>query len=365
MDRAKLMNHFAWTYILFLLPLPLIARAILSPAPKGRRESALKVPFFTRVTRMKTGPSINTSRFHNSLLAILSYFAWIFLVVAAARPQWIGEPIKIDTSGRDLMMAIDLSKSMSIDDFVLSNMYVNRLDAVKNVATKFIQNREGDRIGLVLFGERAYLQSPLTYDRQSIMQMVDEAEIGLAGGRTAIGDAMGIVLKYLKKQEVKEKVLILLTDGASNSGAITPEQALDIAKKENVKIYTIGVGAEEMQVRGVFGGVNTVNPSKDLDEDTLIMIAEATGGRYFRAKNTEELREIYAEIDELEPTEGDEVFFRPKKELFYIPFAISLLLAMIVFVLSSSGAFSNTYSFYKASVQNYAKSLASKRRKAS
>ncbi|MCP4394049.1 MAG: VWA domain-containing protein [Alphaproteobacteria bacterium] len=348
------MNHFVWAHILFLLPLPIIMRIILPASKNGRQESALKVPFFNKIQNMDNQFKGDKTRAGNYLVATLMYLAWFALVIAAARPQWVGSPIKTSSSGRDLMMAIDLSKSMAVNDFVLKNMQVDRLTAVKNVASKFIKKREGDRIGLVLFGERAYIQSPLTFDRKSIQIMLDESEIGLAGSRTAIGDAMGIVIKYLRKQEVGQKVLILLTDGASNAGAITPQQALQIAKEEGVKIYTIGVGADEMQVRGAFGGFRTVNPSKDLDEQTLINVAKTTGGKFFRAKNTKELLEIYKDIDKLEPTEGEAIFFRPKKELFYIPFAIFLVLSLMILLLTSSGAFSNSISHY---ISHYKKAI--------
>jgi len=247
-------------------------------------------------------------------------------VIACTRPQWLGEPIEQAVSGRDLMLAVDLSGSMEVKDFVINNKTVDRLTAIKWVAGDFINRRAGDRLGLILFGTQAYLQTPLTFDRKTVATLLDEAVIGLAGDNTAIGDAIGLGVKRLKNQEVNSRVLILLTDGANTAGEVTPLKAAELAAEHQLKIYTIGIGADEMLVRSFFGS-HKVNPSQDLDEATLTAIAEKTGGVYFRARNTDELEKIYRLLDQLEPVEKDKQYFRPRTELYYWPLSVALMLA--------------------------------------
>ena len=256
--------------------------------------------------------------------------------MASMRPQWLGELVEIPVSGRDLMMAVDLSGSMQEEDFVVNGRKVNRLVATKKVAGEFIQRRIGDRIGLILFGEQAYLQTPLTLDRETVQILLQESAIGLAGQSTAIGDAIGLAVKRLRTHEESNRVLILLTDGANTSGAVEPLEAADLAAKEGLKIYTIGVGADEMIVRGFFGN-KRVNPSADLDEETLTAIAKKTGGLYFRARDTKELEKIYKVLDKLEPIERDVKRFRPRSALYFWPLSISLLLALTLLILKQTG----------------------------
>jgi Ca-activated chloride channel family protein len=203
---------------------------------------------------------------------------------------------------------------------------VTRLEVVKQVAGEFIERRDGDRIGLILFGTRAYLQAPLTFDRPTVRTLLEEAVIGLAGEQTAIGDAIGLGVKRLKERPAKNRVLILLTDGANTAGEVHPLDAARFAAKLGLKIYTIGVGADVAMMRRLYGTAR-VNPSADLDEPTLAAIARATGGRYFRARQTNELVDIYRTLDELEPVIGDEEQFRPTTELYYWPLALALLMA--------------------------------------
>ena len=245
------------------------------------------------------------------------------------RPQWLGEPIEQAVSGRDLMLAVDLSGSMEEQDFMVEKKRVDRLTATKYVAGQFIQRRIGDRLGLILFGTQAYLQTPLTFDRATVTTLLNESAIGLAGESTAIGDAIGLAVKRLRKQQANSRVLVLLTDGANTAGEVTPLKAAELAADNNLKIYTIGIGADEMIVRSFFGS-RKVNPSRDLDEKTLIAIAEKTGGRYFRARNTKELNQIYQLLDELEPVEKEKQYFRPKTELYHWPLAIAFILAGII-----------------------------------
>jgi Ca-activated chloride channel family protein len=225
------------------------------------------------------------------------------------------------------MLAVDLSGSMDIEDFVVDGEVSNRLEAVKRVASAFIQRRSGDRIGLILFGEQAYLQVPLTFDRKTVESLLNEAAIGLAGDKTAIGDAIGLAIKRLRDNPADQRVLILLSDGANTAGQVQPLKAAELAAREGLKIHTIGVGADEMLVRDFFG-TRRVNPSEDLDEATMTAIAETTGGRYFRARNSEELDQIYALLDRIEPASRDARYFRPRNELYPWPLGFALLAGM-------------------------------------
>jgi Ca-activated chloride channel family protein len=318
------MIHFEWPWLLSLLPLPLLIRWLL-PAHKPVEQAALKVPFLDDFSEGETRVISQTGRWPFLAAAI----AWILLIAACTRPQWLGEPIEQAVSGRDLMLAVDLSGSMEVQDFVINKQAVDRLTATKWVAGDFINRRVGDRIGLILFGTQAYLQTPLTFDRKTVMTLLDESAIGLAGDNTAIGDAIGLAVKRLKNQEVNSRVLILMTDGANTAGEVSPLKAAELAAENQLKIYTIGIGADEMLVRSFFGA-QKVNPSQDLDEKTLTAIAEKTGGVYFRARNTDELNKIYQLLDQLEPVEKDKQYFRPKSELYYWPLTGALLLAAAI-----------------------------------
>lgn len=315
------MIHFEWPWLLLALPLAFIVRWLL-PTYNSIEQAALKVPFLEDFALGETGKIASTSQQWSLLLAVI---AWCLLILASTRPQWLGEPIEQAITGRDLMLAVDLSGSMQAQDFMLNKQPVDRLTAAKAVATDFINRRVGDRLGLILFGTQAYLQTPLTFDRTTVSTLLDESAIGLAGENTAIGDAIGLAIKRLKDQAANSRVLILMTDGANTAGEVSPLKAAELAKAYNLKIYTIGIGADEMIVRSFFGS-RKVNPSADLDENALIKIAESTGGRYFRARNTDELNNIYMLLDKLEPVEKDKQYFRPRSELYYWPLSVALVI---------------------------------------
>jgi Ca-activated chloride channel family protein len=318
------MIAFEWPLIFFVLPLPWLFRKLI-PASNPQQQAALKVPFLEDFARAKTQSSSQLSQWP----LILASIAWCLLVFASSRPQWLGEPIEQAISGRDLMLAVDLSSSMKEQDFFINNKRVDRLTATKQVAGEFIQRRTGDRIGLILFGTHAYLQTPLTFDRQTVLTLLYESALGLAGENTAIGDAIGLAVKRLRKQSIESRVLIVLTDGANTAGEVSPLKAAELAADNQLKIYTIGIGADEMIVRSFFGS-RRINPSIDLDEKTLIAIAEKTQGRYFRARNTEELEQIYQLIDQLEPIEKDKQYFRPRSELYPWPLALALSITAVI-----------------------------------
>lgn len=322
------MINFEWPWVAALLPLPFIIRYFLEPV-ESANEAALRVPFIQEFNSEVDGEHRVDIKHGLLWLAII---AWCLLIGAGMRPQWLGDFIEIPVSGRDLMLAVDLSGSMEEEDFMLKDRRVNRLTATKSVAGEFIERRVGDRLGLILFGEQAYLQTPLTFDRATVKALLYESAIGLAGKSTAIGDAIGLAVKRLREQDEQSRVLVLLTDGANTAGEVEPLAAADLAARENLKIYTIGIGADEMIVRSFFGS-RRINPSADLDEKTLQAIADKTGGRYFRARDIEQLEQIYQLLDELEPIEKDVQRFRPQTALFYWPLALALVLFCLVTIM--------------------------------
>lgn len=317
------MISFQWPWLFLLLPLPLLVRLLWRPAP-AVEEAALRVPDLGPFA-LGGAPRLTAVR-GRRLLWWLALPAWLLLVSAAARPVWYGQPLELPVSGRDLMLAVDLSGSMSTKDYMLHGEAVSRLTAVKQIAGDFIRRRVGDRIGLILFGTRAYVQAPLTFDRKTVDTLLQQAAIGLAGQQTAIGDAIGLAVKELRRNPHGNKVLILLTDGANDAGAVDPLEAAKLAAKEGMTIYTIGIGAKSMLVPSIFG-MQRINPSQDLDQSALRAIAKATGGRYFRGSDSAKLDQIYGIIDQLQPIDRQQQTFRPQRSLFAWPLGLALLLA--------------------------------------
>ncbi len=314
--------QFAWPWAFALLPLPLLV-AWLLPRARGGRVGALRIPFYAELQRHLVRADQPRRRWPLWLAVLV----WLLLVLAAARPQWIGAPVQLPVSGRDLMLAVDLSGSMKERDMRVGNRLMDRLTAVKAVAGRFIERRKGDRIGLILFGDRAYLQAPLTFDRKTVHTLLDEAAIGLAGEKTAIGDAIGLAVKRLRESPRDNRVLILLTDGENTAGSVDPLRAADLAAQEHIRIYTIGIGGQRM-VRGVLG--LSVIGNSSLDEASLRAIASKTGGRYFRARDPRDLERIYAELDQLEPTSKQQQTYRPVAERFRWPLGLALAISALL-----------------------------------
>jgi Ca-activated chloride channel family protein len=298
--------EFALPLMFAALPLPLLVVWLLPRAPESSG-GALRLPFY-RALHASMGEARAT---RSRLRLLLATLAWVLLVTAAARPQMLGEPVQLPV-----------------------RQVASRLAAVKYVAGDFIERRQGDRLGLILFGDQAYLQTPLTFDRKTANIQLDEAAIGLAGQRTAIGDAIGLAVKRLREQPQENRVLVLLTDGENTAGTVEPQKAADIAASEGVRIYTIGVGADERIVSGFFGRRRVAN--SELDEPALIAIAEKTGGQYFRARDIAGLEKIYQLLDELEPVSEDEEVFRPVHELYSWPLGAALLVSLLI-ALGASG----------------------------
>ena len=315
------MIQLEWPWALALLPLPLILRWLL-PASKKPQDAALNVPFLEDIQQKSESHSSHQDK---RWLLFIATVAWICMVLAASRPQWLSERIDIPVSGRDLMLAVDLSGSMRNIDFVLDEQLSSRLNAVKLVAGDFIKQRKGDRLGLILFGRQPYLQTPLTFDTDTVNSHLQESLIGIAGNSTAIGDAIILAIKRLREKAQDSRVLILLTDGENNTGEVAPLRAAQLAKILQLKIYTIGIGADILISSSVF---SRSIKNRSIDEDTLIAIANLTDGQYFRAHNGEELSQIYQLIDELEPIVRDSQSYRPMTALFYWPLGLALILAL-------------------------------------
>jgi Ca-activated chloride channel family protein len=322
------MWSLAWPWALLVLPLPWLVWKLV-PESTRLQDAGLRVPSLRAFESLGDRPEreqLLSGRFW------IAAAAWMLLVVAAARPEYIGDELEVPVSGRNLMLAVDLSGSMDQKDFELGSRRVDRLTATKAVASDFIDRREGDRIGLILFGERAYLQVPLTLDRETVNILLMEAFIGLAGEKTAIGDAITLAVKRIHDQaaDASEQVLILLTDGANTAGEVDPLKAAELAQQVGLRVYTIGIGAEQLEVASLIGGRRSINPSADLDEETLTRIADLTGGRYFRAKDTAALQDIYRLVDELEPVEEPESGFRPVRSLYFWPLGGAFFLAAVL-----------------------------------
>ena len=312
--------EFSWPWMILLLPLPWLVtfrQTISKPSYIAPHLPIFETAKVLGITASK--PDQNPASYKKLLLLL----AWLALVIAATRPSYIGEQVDIPLSGRDLMLAIDISPSMEVQDLQLNGQAATRLHVVKDVVSKFVEQRNGDRIGLILFGSEPYVQSPLTFDTTTVNTLLQEAFLGMAGRATAIGDALALGVKRLRQRPEQSRVLILMSDGTNNAGEIPPEKAAQLAAQENIKIYTIGIGADEMLQRSLFGSVR-VNPSEDLDEDMLNLLADLTDGQYFRARNTKELNDIYNLINSLEPVEQETKSFRPTKALYYWLIGISL-----------------------------------------
>ncbi|ASJ75513.1 vWA domain-containing protein [Granulosicoccus antarcticus] len=316
-------------WVFWLLPLPLLVY-FLAPVRQVTQGRALRVPDATLYENLSTEQVRGGLR--QGLRILLLTLAWIALLLATARPQSYGEPVGIPVSGRDLMLCIDISGSMREADLYAGNTRATRMSVVKQVARDFVARRTGDRIGLVMFGSQAYLQTPLTRDHDTVQHFLAEAAVGLAGRSTAIGDAIGLAVKRLRDRPEAARVIILLTDGENSAGVIEPLEAASLAAQNNIRIHSIGVGADAQAnlFNAPFGGARS-----ELDETTLRAISDATGGQYFRARNQQELTSIYRQIDRLEPTDEEGNDFRPLQELFFWPLSAALFLS-ILWVLAGS-----------------------------
>lgn len=310
------MFEFDFWYLGFLLPLPILF--LLLSKKSTKTSLSLVVPFFSELDKATT---LNNQTIRFSIESFLLVLAWSALILAVMKPVWIDEGIKLPIKGRDIMLAIDLSGSMKQQDFAINGRRSNRFNVVKVAAQSFIKARKHDRLGLVVFGTQAFLYAPLTFDKSLLLEYLSGAQINMAGSKTAIGDAIVLALKHFidnKKQDDERRILVLLTDGENTAGRIGVPKATELAKEENIKIYTIGMGSKRFR-RGI-------------DEKSLKNIAKQTDGLYFHAHNTKGLYKIYKEIDRLEQKKVEEKTYRPSKDLFYYPL-VAFLFFMSVLLL--------------------------------
>ena len=313
--------EFVWWWALILLPLPLLVYKLL---PRESQQAEIKLAYLP--------DSTHSNKPKQKLQKTLSIAIWTLLIIACARPVWFGDPIEFQPKYRDLMLVVDLSGSMQKEDMNLDGEFTDRLTAVKKVLSDFVAKRKGDRLGVVLFGDHAYLQTPLTADRQAVIQQINQTVIGLVGQSTAMGDGIGLGTKTFVDSNAPQRVMVLLSDGGNTAGVLDPIEAAEIAKKYNATIYTVGVGAGEMMVKEFFM-TRKVDTAADLDEKTLTQIAEVTGGQYFRARDTEQLENIYETINQLEPVSSDTQTWRPQSEWFRYPLSAALGLSVLLFFL--------------------------------
>ena len=316
------MLELAFPWALGLLPLPLLVWWL---APVRREPvQALRVPFFQAFVEAsgsepRVGAVVLRRRFLQMLAGVLT---WILIVLALAKPEWVGEPIEKTDAARDVMLAVDISGSMDDADFAAPDgARLRRIDAVKQVVGDFIDRREGDRIGLIVFGTRAYVQVPFTQDLRTARMLLEGIEVGMAGPHTALGDAIGLAIKTFEVSQVDQRLLIVLTDGSDTGSLMTPVNAAEIARNKGVEIYTVGAGDPEGS------GEDRV------DFVTLEQIAQRAGGRFFSADDVAGLESIYARIDELVPQEVKTVSYRPRQTLVHWPAGAIVVLSLLTYVL--------------------------------
>jgi len=311
------MIHLALPWTLVLLPLPFLVWRFLPP--HRERVEGLRFPFFRRIAQAAGAEArpgavvLSRSRLQMGAAIIV----WALIVLALAQPQRVGAPVERVKAARDVVLAIDISGSMDARDFEdASGERLQRLDAVKRVVSEFIAGREGDRMGLIVFGSKAYVQAPLTEDLDTILELLGRTEVGMAGPHTALGDAIGLAIRTFEASEIEQRLLILLSDGSDTSSAMSPVNAAEIAASEGVEIYTVGVGDPE------------ASGESRVDLAALQDIARRTGGAYFYASDAEALTEVYERIDALAPRETETLSYRPRRSLAHWPLGIAVLVGL-------------------------------------
>jgi len=323
------MLSWQWPLVFLLLPLPWLVRALLPI--RNVKPDAIRVPHFDA---LKTS-ALATSQSRNSpskWLAVTCFVIWGLLIASVAQPVWFADPVSVPTHGRDLMLAVDISDSMRVDDMKIGEQTMMRVDAVKSVVSDFIKARTGDRIGLILFGQHTYLQVPLTFDHRAVTLQLTEALPGFAGSSTAIGDALGLAIETLRERSADSRVLILLTDGSNTSGS-DPLEATRVAEQAGVRVHTVGIG-DDGTMRTYHTGERqgrTIDLSADLDESLLTTIAQQTGGQFFRGHDPAQIRQIYQTISELEPSPEPRQF-RPQRSLLHWPLGVAIALMAVLTV---------------------------------
>lgn len=311
---------WVWPWLALLWPTPWLLRRLLnSAAPSEQPVSALRLPGLpSDLGAARTTDSQPTPW--------LLWLCWSLVVVALMRPVLPADPIRLPAEGRDLMLAVDLSGSMNEQDVIWDGAVRTRLQAVQAAAGEFLRSRRGDRIGLVLFGETAHLYTPLSLDTPTAADMLREAEVGLAGEKTAIGDALAVATEHLlDASQADERVIVLLTDGENNAGQLTPEQAAQLAADAGIRIHTIGLSGDQPRGRGLFGRLL----GSGLDREQLQRLATIGGGISLVAQGGDSLAEVYAQLNRIEPQAIAEEYRLPPREFFWWPLVAALLFAVL------------------------------------
>ncbi|GJG96959.1 VWA domain-containing protein [Cupriavidus pauculus] len=311
------MIAIAYPWMFVLLPLPLLVWWRL---PAYRETSAsVRLPFFGEVASaagLQPAAGAHVPR-RGLLLHLLAPLAWVLIVAALARPQWLEPPIYKSEPVRDLLLALDLSQSMDTRDFKDPAGQVEaRVQAVRQVVSNFVAHRPGDRIGLIVFGDAPYPLAPFTLDHTLVRTLIDDSVPGMAGASTSLGDAIGLGIKMFDNSHAVEKVLILLTDGNDTASRMPPARAADIAKTRGVVVHTVGIGDP------------AATGEQKVDLDTLKQIAATTGGRYFFGADQTALASIYATLDRVTPHKEKTLSWRPRRELFMWPLGAAVLLVL-------------------------------------
>ncbi|HEY4323451.1 MAG TPA: VWA domain-containing protein [Mucilaginibacter sp.] len=308
--------EIAYKWIFLLAPLPIVIYILFPPLHK--RRSGLIAPFFQRaatVSNQRVRKSAWISR-KNIFIWITLIVCWLCLLAGASSPRYVGKPAKKTKTVRSFLIATDISFSMATTDWFANGRRLSRWGAIKSIMKDFIRDRKSDQVGLVMFGTNAYLQSPFTTDLETVDWLMDQTEVGMAGQMTSIGAAIVYGINVFKQDTIKQKVMLLLTDGIDSGQDILPLDAAQAAKRDSIIIYTIGIG----QAKGS-GGYS-------LDEKSLKDIARTTGGQYFNAMNTGQLKEVYTTLDKLHPVVYDEETYKPVVPLYYYPLAAAIILAL-------------------------------------
>lgn len=324
------MFHFESPWFALLLPLPLLVRWLLPVQVKDKENESVEIrfPALQRLKNVFPATQRDSSP-SNSLFFTLLSLSWILLVLALMQPEKVDQFRQVKNKGYDLMLAVDISGSMQALDFSTPVKTVNRLDVTKEVVGNFVKERQGDRQGLILFGQHAYLHVPLTLDATSVSRMLNDAVPGMAGNATAIGDAIGLGVRTLRERPEGSRVLILLTDGEDNASSIPPLEAAKLAKQYGIRIYTIGIGSKGLvPFPNQLGGYAMGEVA--MDEELLKDIAKETGGEYFAATNKKMLTSIYQKINELEKSEANETLFLIREPLYQYPLGLSLFILLIL-----------------------------------
>ena len=320
------MITLAFPWALLALPLPLLVLWLLPP--HRERVQALRFPFFRRITETagaQAGPGAVILR-RTGFQMLSAGIVWLMLIIAIARPERIGEAVEVEQSARDVVLAIDISGSMDARDFKTpAGQNKQRLEAVRDVVEAFVAERDGDRMALILFGSKAYVQVPLTEDLSTVTTLLGQTEVGMAGPHTALGDAIGLSIRTFEASDIDQRLLILLSDGTDTASRMSPVNAAEIAADKDIEIFTIGVGDP-----------NAAGEDR-VDLETLKKIASRTGGSFFFAADENGLREVYARIDELAPRLTNTLSYRPRTSIAYIPLLVAALTGLIALLVLSKG----------------------------